>query len=141
MRGIRVWARLLGLLRAVVEDVLLDEGAVVVCARPRARERGRCGVCRRRCPGYDDGDGRRRWRALDVGTVKAYVEARAPRVQCPRHGVIVAAVPWARHDSSFTRAFEDQAAWLAVNTSATAVAQLMRSTWRAIRRDLRPRRR
>jgi transposase len=120
------------LARAVVEDVFLDEDAVVVCARPRARERGRCPRCRRRCPGYDDGDGRRRWRALDLGTTKAFVEARAPRVECERHGVIVAAVPWARHDSSFTRAFEDQAAWLAVNTSATAVAHLMRSTWRSV---------
>ena len=133
MRGIRVWARLLGLARAVVEDVFCDDdGAVVVCVRPRAREQGRCGICRRRCPGYDCGEGRRRWRALDLGTTTAYVEAQAPRVQCKRHGVIVAAVPWARHDSSFTRQFEDQVAWLAVNTSATAVAALMRSTWRAV---------
>jgi len=132
VRGIRVWARLLGLARAVVEDVFVDEEAVVVCVRPRSREQGRCGVCRRRCPGYDSGDGRRRWRAMDVGTTFAYVEAQAPRVQCPRHGVIVAAVPWARHDSSFTRPFEDQCAWLAVNTSASAVAQLMRTTWRAV---------
>ncbi|MCA1701594.1 MAG: ISL3 family transposase, partial [Actinobacteria bacterium] len=42
------------------------------------------------------------------------------------------AVPWARHDSAFTTAFEDQCAWLAVNTSARAVAQLMRTTWRAV---------
>jgi transposase len=132
VRGIRVWARLLGLARAVVEDVFLDDGAVVVCVRPRARERGRCPVCRRRCPGYDWGDGRRRWRALDLSTIKAYVEAEAPRVECERHGVIVAAVPWARHDSAFTRAFEDQAAWLAVNASASAVAQLMRTTWRTV---------
>ena len=132
MRGIRVWARLLGLARAVVEDVFLDGEAVVVCVRPRARERGRCGVCRRRCPGYDWGEGRRRWRALDLGTLKAFVEAEAPRVECRRHGVIVAAVPWARHDSSFTSAFEDQAAWLAVHASASAVAQLMRTTWRTV---------
>ncbi|MGI9099548.1 MAG: helix-turn-helix domain-containing protein [Solirubrobacteraceae bacterium] len=132
MRGIRVWARLLGLARAVVEDVFLDEEAVVVCVRPRAREQGRCPVCRRRCAGYDWGDGRRRWRAMDLGTTKAYVEAEAPRVECKRHGVIVAAVPWARHDSAFTRAFEDQCAWLAVNSSARAVAQLMRTTWRAV---------
>jgi len=132
VRGIRVWARLLGLARAVVEDVFCDGDDVVVAVRPWARERGRCGVCRRRCAGYDDGDGRRRWRALDLGTVKAFVEADAPRVECKRDGVIVAAVPWARHDSSFTRAFEDQCAWLVVNTSASAVAQLMRSTWRAV---------
>jgi transposase len=133
VRGIRVWARLLGLARAVVEDVWMTaDGAVIVAARPRARERDRCPHCRRRCPGYDLGEGRRRWRALDLGTTFAYVEADAPRVQCKRHGVVVAAVPWARHDSWFTRTFEDQAAWLAVNASATAVAQLMRTTWRAI---------
>jgi transposase len=132
VRGIRIWARLLGLARAVVEDVFLDGEAVVVCVRPRARERGRCPVCRRRCARYDRGEGRRRWRALDLGATMAYVEAEAPRVECRRHGVIVAAVPWARHDSPFTRAFDDQAAWLAVNTSASAVAQLMRTTWRAV---------
>ena len=133
MRGIRVWARLLGLARAVVEDVWIDDaGAVIVAARPWAREQGRCGICRRRCPGYDRGEGRRRWRALDLATTRAFVQADAPRVQCRRHGVIVAAVPWARHDSSFTRAFEDQCAWLAVNTSASAVAALMRTTWRTV---------
>ena len=132
MRGIRVWARLLGLARAVVEDVFLDGEVVVVCVRPRARERGRCPLCRRRCAGYDSGDGRRRWRAMDLGTTFAYVEAEAPRVECKRHGVLVAAVPWARHDSAFTTGFEDQCAWLAVHTSARAVAQLMRTTWRAV---------
>jgi transposase len=133
VRGIRVWARLLGLARAVVEDVWMTaDGAVVVAARPTARERDRCPFCRRRCPGYDLGEGRRRWRALDLGTTFAYVEADAPRVACRRHGVVVAAVPWARHDSWFTQTFEDQAAWLAVNASATAVARLMRTSWRAV---------
>ena len=109
MRGIRVWARLLGLRRAVVEDVRMgSEGEVIVSARPDWRERDRCGVCRRRSPGFDLGGGRRRWRALDLGTTFAFVEAQAPRVTCRRHGVVVCAVPWARHDSRFTRAFEDQ---------------------------------
>jgi transposase len=133
VRGTRVWARLLGLQRAVVEDVWIgDEGEVVVSARPNWRERDRCGVCRRRSPGFDLGEGRRRWRALDLGTTLAFVEADAPRVTCRRHGVVVCAVPWARHASRFTRAFEDQAAWLAVNTSKTAVAQLMRIAWRSV---------
>jgi transposase len=133
VRGIRVWARLLGLHRAVVEDVRMGiEGEVIVSVRPDWRERGRCGVCRRRCPGYDLGEGRRRWRALDLGTTFAVVESQAPRVSCRRHGVVVCAVPWARHDSRFTRAFEDQVAWLAVNTSKTAVAELMRVAWRTV---------
>ena len=62
----------------------------------------------------------------------AYVEAEAPRVTCRRHGVVVCAVPWARHGSRFTRAFEDQVAWLAVNTAKTAVAELMRIAWRTV---------
>ena len=132
MRGIRVWARLLGLRRAVIEDVFADGERLVVAVRPDWRERDRCGVCRRRSPGADQGAGRRRWRALDLGTTLAYVEAEAPRVRCRRHGVVVCAVPWARHDSRFTRAFEDQVAWLAVNTSKTAVAELMRIAWRTV---------
>jgi transposase len=133
VRGIRVWARLLGLRRAVVEDVWIgSEGEVVVAARPGWRERDRCAVCRRRSPGFDLGEGRRRWRALDLGTTLAFVEADAPRVTCRRHGVVVCAVPWARHGSRFTRAFEDQAAWLAVNCSKTAVAELMRIAWRTV---------
>jgi transposase len=133
VRGIRVWAGLLGLKGAVVEDVWIgQEGEVVVAARPGWRERDRCGVCRRRSPGFDLGEGRRRWRALDLGTTFAYVEAGAPRVRCRRHGVVVCAVPWARHGSRFTRAFEDQTAWLAVNCSKTAVAELMRIAWRTV---------
>jgi transposase len=133
VRGIRIWARLLGLKGCVVEDVWVDgDGAVVVAVRPRAGERGRCSHCRRRCPGYDAGEGRRRWRALDLGTTRAFVAAAAPRVSCRHHGVVVAAVPWARRDSGFTRGFEDQLAWLAVNTSKTAVADLMRVAWRTV---------
>jgi transposase len=69
---------------------------------------------------------------MDLGTTLAFVEAEAPRVRCRYHGVVVCAVPWARHDSRFTRAFEDQTAWLAVNTSKTAVAELMRVAWRTV---------
>jgi transposase len=114
--------------RAVVEEVAIEEDSVVVHARPRARERSRCGVCGRRSPGYDGG-GRRRWRALDLGATRAFVEAEAPRVACRRHGVVVARVPWARHGSRFTREFEQQVAWLAAACSKTAVCELMRVSW------------
>jgi len=133
VRGIRVWARLLGLQRAVVEDVTTgSEGVVIVAVRPSWRERDRCGICRRRCGRYDAGEGRRRWRALDLATTYCFFEADAPRVSCRRHGVVVAAVPWARHGSRFTRSFEDQVCWLAVNTAKTAVAELMRVAWRTV---------
>jgi transposase len=69
---------------------------------------------------------------LDLGTVPAYLECEAPRVNCPEHGVIVQAVPWARHDARFTRAFEEQAAWLARHTSRSTVSELLRVAWRTI---------
>ncbi len=125
----------MGLEKSVVEAVDADEdGRVVVSVRPRYSQRDRCPHCRRRCPGYDLGDGRRRWRALDLGTTLAYVEADSPRVECKQHGVLVAAVPWARHDAGFTRAFEDQVAWLAVNTSKTAICALVLIAWRTVGR-------
>jgi transposase len=133
VRGIRVWAGLLGLQRTVVGDVTAgSEGEVIIAVRPQWRERNRCGVCRRRCGRYDAGEGRRRWRALDLAATFCFVEADAPRVRCREHGVVVAAVPWARHGSRFTRSFEDQIAWLAVNTSKAAVAELMRVAWRTV---------
>lgn len=134
MQESRVWRALLGLENTVVEAVEFDEddAVIVVHVRPTASRRGRCGRCQRRSPGYDGGDGRRRWRALDLGTVQAFVEADAPRVRCRRHGVVVASVPWARHDAGHTRDFDDQVAWLATVTSKTAVTSLMRVAWRTV---------
>jgi len=130
---LRIWKKLLGIERAVIEQVELEQGgALVVSVRPNARERGRCPHCRRRCPGYDWGEGRRRGRALDLGTNFGFLEAEAPRVACRRQGVLVAAVPWARHDSNFTRAFQEQVAWLTLNTSKSAVCELMRIAWRRV---------
>jgi len=111
----------------VVEGVDFDEldEVLVVSVRPRkGSAKPRCGVCGQRCPRYDNGSGRRRWRALDLGTVRAFVEADAPRVRCREHGVVVVQVPWARHGAGHTLAFDDTVAWLAVQTSRSAVQHL-----------------
>jgi transposase len=134
VRDTRIWAAVLRVERAVVERVEygVDGGVLVAHVRPVARERGRCGVCRRRCPRYDAGRGRRRWRTLDLGATRAFVEAEAPRVRCRRHGVVTAAVPWARHGAGHTRAFDDTVAWLATHCSKSAVTELMRVSWRTV---------
>jgi len=138
VRSARVWKRLLGVEHTVVEQVVFDEDAdaVVAMVRPTRSRRRRCAVCQRRCAGYDQGEGRRRWRGLDLGVVRVFLEADASRVRCPAHGVVVAAVPWARHGAGFTRGFEDTAAWLAVHTSRVAVAELLRVAWRTVGRML-----
>jgi len=120
--------------QAVVESVDFDEHeqAVIASVRVRKAARDRCGRCRRRCARYDGGAGRRRWRTLDLGAVRAFVEADAPRVSCPQHGVVVAWVPWARHGAGHTRAFDELAAWLVRYTSRTTVATLLRIAWRSV---------
>jgi transposase len=131
----KVLRRLLGLdKRTVIEGVEFDEhdDAVVVHVRPWSTRKGRCGRCGRRAPGYDRGERRRRWRALDLGPVRAFLEADAPRVNCPTHGPTVAELPWARHAAGHTRAFDETVAWLVLQCSKSAVGELMRIAWTTV---------
>jgi transposase len=139
VRSSRLWAKLLGCENTVIEDMEWQEEdggdggpalRLVVHVRPQKRFAQRCGICGKKRPRYDHGQGRRRWRALDLGTIRAYLEAPAPRVSCPEHGVITAAVPWARHGAAHTRFFDDQVAWLAAACSKTTITALMRISWR-----------
>ena len=114
------------------EDPVTGEVTVIARVRVNKRARARCGICGRKSPRYDNGEGRRRWRALDLGLLRAELEADAPRVSCPGHGIMVAQVPWARHGARHARAFEDTIAWLACVASKTTVSELMRTGWRAV---------
>lgn len=134
MRDVSIWRGLLGIENTIVERVEFDEDEQLFVAhvRPTSRRRGRCGDCGRRSPGYDGGAGRRRWRTLDLGTVRAVLEADAPRVRCREHGVIAASVPWARHDAGHTYAFDETVAWLATQSAKSTVTELMRIAWRTV---------
>lgn len=135
MLGANVWRGVLGVDRAtVIEAIEFDEVAetVVAMVRPRRATKRRCGLCGERAPGYDQGEGRRRWRVLDLGTLRCFLEADAPRVDCHNHGPTVAQVPWARHGAWHSRAFDDQVAWLVTHTSKSAVVELMRVAWRTV---------
>lgn len=126
MRQNRIWGQLLGVENmAVVESVELEDDDDGLCLVARVRkhheDRGRCSRCMRRCPRYDTGSERLRWRALDLGPVRAFVEAEAPRLTCPEHGVVLENSPWAHGQGRFTRALENTIAWLATRTDKTAV--------------------
>lgn len=132
---VSLWRRVLGVgTGTVIEWVGYDSAAdeVVAHVRPRKARRRRCGRCGEPARGYDQGEGRRRWRGLDVGTVRVWLEGDAPRVECDRCGVRVAAVPWARHGAGHTYAFDDTVAWLVTRTSKTTVTELMRVAWRTV---------
>ena len=137
MQARTLWRRLLGVEKTVVEDVEFVEerdGSVSLVAhvRPTSRAALRCGKCGRKSGRYDAGEGRRQWRALDFGEVLVFLEAGAPRVNCRDHGVTVAHVPWARHGAGHTYAFDQQVAWLATQTSKSAITVLMRIAWRTV---------
>ncbi len=135
MRKSKVWAGVLGVEKSTVIDRLdLDEEAKIAVFTVRVRKgaKRRCGLCQRRCPGYDQGEGQRRWRAPDIGLFRAFVESDAPRVSCPQHGVVVASVPWARHDARHTTVFEDTLAWMATRTSKSTLELLLRIAWRTV---------
>ena len=109
-----------------------EETVLIATVRRYTRDAGRCSRCGKRCPGYDTGNGIRRWRTLDLGTVKTYLQAPAPRVQCPDHGVVVASVPWARPGAKCTYTLEDTCAWLAAHTALSVLTVLLRLSWRTV---------
>jgi len=135
VRNATVWAGMLGVEKSTVTDgvVFEDESeSIVVSVHPRKGAKQRCGQCQRRCPRYDHGEGRRRWRGPDLGLLRSVLEADAPRVTCPDHGVVVASVPWARHGARHTKVFEDTVAWMATRTSKSTLEVLLRIAWRTV---------
>ena len=137
MRTSRVWRRVLGVEHTVIESVELETNGrgqemLVARVRVKAGAASRCSRCLRRCPGYDTSRESRRWRGLDLGTTEVFLQARTSRVSCREHGVVVAAVPWARPGSRFTTAFEDTAAWLVCHATLSVVAMLLRVAWRSV---------
>jgi hypothetical protein len=137
VRTTRVWRRVLGVEYTVIEWVDLEPdgrgGQVLVAqVRPKAGVARRCSRCGRRCAGYDSSAKPRRWRGLDLGAMRVFLQATTQRVSCPEHGVVVAAVPWARPGSRFTAAFEDTCAWLVCHATLSVVAVLLRVAWRSV---------
>jgi transposase len=131
----KVWVRAAGVERTVVESVHVHpiEPVVVVSVRADRRwaRRPACGVCGARAPLYDRGR-RRRWRSLDDGVLMVFLEADLPRVSCAEHGVVIAMVPWARHDAGHTRAFDEAVAWFAASAPESVIAQLLRINWHTV---------
>lgn len=136
MRVSKVLRAILGFGREVVilavEVVDGPRPRLVVDVRPKRRRRGRCGRCGALAAWLDNGDGVRSWRHLDAGFATVEVRAVARRVECSDCGPTVAVVPWARHASSFTRAFEDVCVHDAIVGNKQAAADRYGTSWRAV---------
>ena len=133
MRVSKVLRAILGFTGEVVimsvEVVSGDRARLRVHVRVKVRRRGRCGEL---ASWFDNGDGVRSWRHLDAGFAIVEVVALARRVDCRECGPTVAAVPWARHASAFSRAFEDVVVHDTIVGNKQAAADRYAISWRAV---------
>jgi transposase len=132
MRVSTAFNRLLGLEGASVEAVSFAPEGMVVGVRLHRRQRvcSRCG----QLVAVTHDTARRRWRHLDLGGVRCFLEASLRRVRCPDCGVRVEAVPFARPGARHTRAFDQVVAALAQQMAKTPLARLLRVGWETVGR-------
>ncbi|MCP4036581.1 MAG: ISL3 family transposase, partial [bacterium] len=93
-----------------------------------------CPQCDQPCPAHDTVS--KTWRHLDFFQHEAHLHARVPRVRCSEHGVLLAAVPWARSGSGFTLLFEAYVMLLSEQLPVAALGRFVRATdkrlWRVL---------
>jgi transposase len=122
--------RILAVPGANVESVEFTSDGVVVGIRARGR-RLVCPCGRSTRARYDTS--RRRWRHLDMGATKVWLEADIARLDCRScRRVVTQVVAWARPRARHSRDFEDVVTWLVQRTDMTAVAALMRCSWAGV---------
>ncbi|OZC30422.1 ISL3 family transposase [Gordonia polyisoprenivorans] len=138
MRTVSVLQKVLGLQKSRVVGVRFDtdDGGelIVFTVQLHQRSAGRCPHCQKRCGRYDQRGANRRWRHLDLGGWRCFVEMVCVRVSCPSHGVVTESVPWARAGARMTRAFDDQVAWLVAHSPMSSVQEMMRVSWATVSR-------
>lgn len=132
MRVTTALNRLLRLPGASVIDVSFSSVGVIVTVRLRRRRRV-CSGCGQ-LAGHIHGRRLKRWRHLDLGACRCYIECELRRVWCPDCGVRSEAVPWARAGAHHTRDFEDVVAWLAQQMAKTPITKLLRVGWDTVGR-------
>jgi transposase len=130
VRATTAFNKMLAIPGANVVGVQFTPTGIVVALRRRARRlRCPCGWSTRAV--YDRTT--RRWRHLDLGAARLFLEAEICRLVCRRCGrVRTETVPWARPAARFTRDFEDVVAYLAQRTDKTTITRLLRCSWEAV---------
>jgi transposase len=116
---------------SVASVVFAPEGVVVGLRRRRRKLVCPCGWKTRAV--YDRSV--RRWRHLDLGGSRLWLEGEIRRLDCRRcRRVRTEVVPWARPGARHTRDLQDVVAWLAQRTDKTTITHLLRISWEAVAR-------
>lgn len=136
MRASTVLRIVLAIQQIVVRGLYFEDQGLVVEVAPRSRSL-RCGECGRKARRVKDRRSRR-WRHLDLAGMTVHLKYAIRRVHCEACGTVkTEQIPWAAPDSGFTHAFEERTAYLAQQSSSTAVSKFLRVTWRTVGRIIR----
>jgi transposase len=130
VRATTAFNRIIAIDGIAVEGVTFaPEGVVVKIRRRKRRHQCPCGWTTR--AHYDRST--RRWRHLDLGSAKCFLEAEICRIDCATcQRVRTEVVPWARPGARHTNAFCSVVAWLAQRTDKTTITKLLRISWEAV---------
>ena len=109
-----------------------DESVFVASVALLEDEQYRCPICGQKCGKYDRSGDVKRWRSLDLGKNKFFIESINPRCICPEHGVLKSRVPWAFPDSDYTQAFEVRVAYAAAKMPTNLTAKEYRIKWATV---------
>ena len=128
MRVTTLFNRLLNLQGLRVVGFRFDGDDLILSVRPRFR-RLTCPHCGKSCSGRAS-TSHRSWRHLGIWGHRVWLEGPIRRLRCRTcERTVTESVPWARHGSDFTRAFEDAVGLMAQRTDQTAVSQLFGISW------------
>lgn len=130
MRVTTAFNKMLAIVGASVASVTFAPEGIVVGLRRRRRKLV-CPCGQKTWAVYDRSV--RRWRHLDLGAARCFLESEIRRVDCRRcDRVRTEAVPWARPRARHTKDFQDVVAWLACHTDKTTITRLLRVSWEAV---------
>lgn len=101
--------------------------------RPFNRIQGKCPVCGRKCSTYDHKSNEPSvHRANSLNGVPVYLHYTPKRIECPIHGVKTEYRPWTDGTGRFTEGFNNEIAFMALNSPKTVVSQYMDVNWRSV---------
>jgi transposase len=117
----------------VYERARLNETSriIEIDVRPRKGSKARCSGCKRPAPGYDQ-LAQRRFEFIPIWGFAVMLLYAMRRVQCPRCGVKVEQVPWARGKHTLCEAYMLFLAHWARRLSWKETAQAFQTSWEKV---------
>jgi transposase len=110
--------------------------AIEIAIHPRKGSRPACSGCGKRCPGYDTLP-TRRFEFVPLWNIKVFFVHAPRRCNCPRCGIKVERLPWAKGKSHLTTSYAWFLAGWAKRLTWTDTAKAFHASWDTVVRAVR----